>query len=187
MPTANKARNFAMCKRSSEISRGDLEAAMKSQLNDLSVSAILRLIADLLETLGYHKVSLLDRRHLRGRRSQSGAEITAKTGTICTPIKLIAQVKKTRITVQRQAIDELAGVALRHQAHYGFLFVTSQFSPTAKKIAEASEVLPLRLIDGDELVRMLIRHRLGVKAKSVKTLVCDDAFFADLSRRSTAS
>jgi len=170
-----------------ELVSKDVETALRQEISSLPVPALIRLAADLLQTLGYHRVSILDRHFLRGRRSQAGAEITAKTGTRLTPVKIIAQVKPVKYTIQRNNVDELAGVSLRHGARYGFLITTSTISRAARSVAEESCAVPLCLIDGQELVRMLIRHRLGVKPKTLKTYELDRSFFSELSRRANAS
>lgn len=170
--------------RSVGVQRHDtIEQLLLERLQRLPLSVFLRLVADLLRLLGYKQVRLLDRQHLRGRRSDGGIEISALTGTRMTPFKVIAAVKHVKHTIHRRDLDQLVGVSVRQEARYGFLITTSRFSATAMAVAEASSTVPLRLIDGPELMRLLVRHRLGVTEQMAPLLSLDEPYFDRLERR----
>ena len=68
------------------------------------------------------------------------------------------------LPVYQRSVDELRGTCLRAGAEEALLITTSAFSPVVLQNAEtsAAPVAPVRLLAGEELLDLLILHRLGV-------------------------
>ena len=62
----------------------------------------------------------------------------------------------------------------------GLLITTSRFSPVAQEAAQASSLAPVALLDGKELVSLLIRQRLGVRLKPNGKWDVDPTFFRSI-------
>ncbi len=87
-------------------------------------------------------------------------------------------------------VDELRGACLRAGAAEALLITTSAFSPTVyQHAASAPALAPVRLLDGEHLLYLLLHHRIGVQAQAGTSsmaphlLHIEEAFFAELSRR----
>lgn len=164
-----------------------LSAQVREELLALPYFAFLLVIARLLEGQGYGRVRLLGRRGFVGRNRSGGWDLEAtapaqqsltsgKEGTRC-----IIQVKQfDELTVQQRTVDELRGCILRAGAGLGVLFTTSRFSPVAQDAAQASSLAPVVLLDGKELVSLLIQQRLGVRQKPNGKWTIDPEFFRSI-------
>lgn len=62
-------------------------------------------------------------------------------------------------------IDRFAGVLSGKQTSKGVFITTSDFTPDAIKNAESNTKVSIRLINGYELVKLMIKHNLGVQIK----------------------
>ena len=76
--------------------------------------------------------------------------------------------------VSEPEINQCLGAMNKYQADYGVFITNSRFT-SAAKIA-AKEGSPITLIDGNELVRLVIRYELYIKP--VQTYVLDDFYIS---------
>lgn len=164
-----------------------LSSQVREELLALPYSAFLLVVARLLERQGYREVRLLGRRGFVGRNRSGGWDLEATTpgryvitagqaGSRC-----IIQVKQfDELAVQQRTVDELRGCILRAGAGMGLLITTSRFSPVAQEAAQASSLAPVALLDGKELVSLLIQQRLGVRLKPNGKWAVDPKFFRSI-------
>ncbi len=164
-----------------------LSAQVREELIALPYVAFLLVIAQLLERQGYGEVCLLGRKGFVGRNRGGGWDLEAtapghqalmpgKERTCC-----IIQVKQfDDLAVQQRTVDELRGCILRAGAGLGLLITTSRFSPVAQEAAQASSLAPVVLLDGKELVSLLIQQRLGVRQKPSGKWATDPEFFRSI-------
>ena len=62
----------------------------------------------------------------------------------------------------------------------GVFITTSYFDERAKRKAESIQGKVIRLVDGDELTRLMIKHNVGVQLKTkIEVKKIDEDFFAD--------
>lgn len=165
-----------------------LSTQVRDELLALPYSAFLLVIARLLERQGYRHVRLLGRKGFVGRNRSGGWDLEAtapgqqaitagQAGPRC-----IIQVKQfDELAVQQRTVDELRGCILRARAGMGLLITTSRFSPVAQEAAQASCLAPVALLDGKELVNLLIQQRLGVRHKPNRKWAIDPEFFRFVS------
>ncbi len=155
--------------------------ALRERLLSLGYHAFLHCMADLLTALGYEDVQLSGRTNWKGRNAHGGYDLMALLPSPPGRRRVIAQVKQyppERLLFQR-SIDELRGACLRTGASEAMLITTSGFSPTLRPPLLASTPLaPVRLIDGEGLIGLLIRHGIGVKEAPHPCL--DTAYFERL-------
>jgi inner membrane protein len=155
------------------------------QLLALPFHAFEGCLCDLLSAMSYEEVTLLRRTQTRQFTNHGGRDMEAYTHTGITRARLVLQAKQYRRPVSRRFVDELRGTALRLGAGQGLLITTSTFSTVARRAADTS-VAPVQLMDGETLVRLLIKHRIGVAAppRSGKESAClDEAYFTRLRER----
>lgn len=129
-------------------------------------------IARLLVHLGYQNVAIKKPLHGtgRGRNSQGGFDIEAYHVDGLVRTRAIIQVKQHTHPVPRSFVDELRGAMVRQGALQGLLFTAGTFSPAARLAAQyATNSLPLRLVDGAELARLLVAKEVPIRADTGQT------------------
>ena len=135
----------------------------------LNVSQFERCIAHLLHALEYDDVTIMRspdiKRHShKGRNTHGGFDLAACSSSFSSCLTLI-QVKQYQRPVSRRFVDELRGAMLRQDAQQGLLITTSTFPVNAQISAQENQLLPIRLINGEQLVDLLFQHHLGVRCK----------------------
>ena len=155
------------------IDRDDVtEAAEISRLLSMPFPAFTQTVSGLLESLGYASVEAMKPMHGRGkgRNAHGGYDLRMYLPTRLTCGLVIAQVKQYRETVPRSFVDELRGTMLRLGASQGLLVTTGAFSASAIEAAQAAQyAAPVRLMDGQELARLLHAHPHAVQANTAQT------------------
>ncbi len=168
---------------------------LRRRLLALNYRAFAHCLCLLLHRLGYEDVHVAGRTRWKGRNREGGYDIEASLPAGVGRRRIIVQVKQfDALPVFQRAVDELRGTCLRAGAAEALLITTSTFSPVVLRNAElqagtaGAQVAPVRLLDGNELLDLLVLHRVGVweeagaSASHPCRLGLDDAFFDELSR-----
>ncbi len=158
-----------------------LAEQIHGHLLDLDFPAFALCLCRLLQALGYQDVHLAGRREWKGYNTPGGGgydlEATLPGSLLpgsLSPRRVIAQIKQfDGLHVHQRSVDELRGTCLRVGAAEALLITTSAFSKVvragdAAPSSAGSPVAPVRLMGGDKLIALLIRHRLGVKEHEIK-------------------
>ena len=83
-------------------------------------------------------------------------------------------------TVGRPDIQSFVGALSGQQATRGVFITTSQFSKDARDFARTSPQYRVILVDGEELVRLMIEHKVGVTvSRTVAIVEIDENFFSE--------
>jgi restriction system protein len=83
-------------------------------------------------------------------------------------------------TVGRPDIQSFVGALSGQQATRGVFITTSGFSKDAKDFAKTIPQYRVILVDGEELVRLMIEHKVGVTvSRTVQVVEIDENFFSD--------
>ena len=90
--------------------------------------------------------------------------------------RVLFQCKRYKGSVSRAEVGDFRN-AMIGRADKGIILTTGSFSSDARAEAEREGAPPVELVDGDKLVSMFERARLGVKEKVIYEV--DHAFFAD--------
>src|SRR5258708_184120 len=161
----------------------DLKSDLHQQLMSLSFHGFEHAIHKLLTRMGYSDVQILSRRSWKGRAHHGGRDMDAFAQIGVTRARVIVQAKQYRRPVQRRFVDELRGVMLRTEASQAILVSTSFFPGIARATAQADTRIPVRLIDGAELLDLLIEHGIGARRRSGDgELVLDEDLFNHFNR-----
>lgn len=95
--------------------------------------------------------------------------------------KVIHYVQSKRYTtnsVQRPEVQRFVGALDPHRAKIGVFMTTSKFTEGAEEYVKSLNMYDVRLIDGFELVEMMIEHKIGVKkVVDLSLLELDNTFF----------
>ncbi|MBR7827943.1 restriction endonuclease [Actinospica sp. MGRD01-02] len=118
-----------------------------------------KLVATLFKCRGYDVMTT-------SRSGDSGVDVFAVDRDPLTGGKIAIQVKRYRKTVNPAVVRELYGTVIAHGAAKGILVTTSGFGPDSRSFADE---LPLKLIDGPELVQLLREQGLPGHIGSVQT------------------
>jgi restriction system protein len=157
--------------------RANLEAELLDQVKASTPSFFERLVIDLLVGMGYGG-SRQDAGSVIGRSGDGGIDGTIKEDKLGLVV-IYVQAKKWEGTVGRPEIQKFAGALQGQRANKGVFITTSSFTREAKEYAGviASKII---LIDGDQLVKLMVDHGIGVSTIStfhVKKI--DSDYFED--------
>ncbi len=171
---------------------GTIADQLRQRLLALSYPAFAQCLCVLLEALGYEEAQPAGRQEWKGynRPGGGGYDLEAVLPGGLAPRRIVAQIKQyDGLNVHQRSVDELRGACLRCGAAEAILMTTSAFSKVVLKHAatldaSGSPLAPVRLIDGKELLGLMINHRIGTRETAhggVYRLELDEAFFRHLS------
>lgn len=145
-------------------SQSIIREKLRQQLLTLPFDAYAQVIARLLLNLGYQEVQLAGRTDWKGRNHSGGSDLVATLPGGLTPRRVVIQLKQfdRHSRIFQRHIDELCGVAIRSRASEAVLLTTGPLSPSIKTEALVSPLLPIRLIEGEQLLTHLIQQGIGV-------------------------
>ena len=162
--------------------------SLRTQLQEQLVSCNFHLFAavcrDVVQTIGCQNVELAGRLSFKGKNRDGGYDLEATLpGPLPRPVVICLKQFRPNQRVFQRSIDELRGVALRAGAAEAILITSGSLSSilSAARTRLTHSPLPVRLIDGQELLDILIAHEIGVVQIEDK-LVFNDAYFARLAQ-----
>ncbi|MFM0089018.1 restriction endonuclease [Paraburkholderia sediminicola] len=143
--------------------RSSLETELLDQVKSSTPSFFERLVIDLLVAMGYGG-SRQDAGSVIGRSGDGGIDGTIKEDKLGLDV-IYVQAKRWEDTVGRPEIQKFAGALQGQRANKGVFITTSTFSREAKEYAGviASKII---LVDGDQLVKLMVDHNVGVSTVS---------------------
>lgn len=114
------------------------------------------LIGILLAKIGFEDVAVTD------RSSDGGVDVrgTMVTGDVIRT-RMAVQVKRWRSNVQAPTVQQVRGSLGTHEQ--GLIITTSDFSKGARQEAERPDATPVALMNGDQLVKLLVENDIGVR------------------------
>jgi restriction system protein len=151
---------------------GDLRAS----INGVSPTRFERLVVDLIEQMGYGEGTVV------GRSGDGGIDGIISQDALGLE-KVYVQAKRyTTGPVGEPEIRNFSGSLDARGADKGVFITTSEFSSTARQTAQniSAGNKFIRLVDGDELAHLMIRHGVGVVTEytyEIKKL--DENYFAE--------
>ena len=91
-------------------------------------------------------------------------------------IKMAVQVKKWKLknNIQAPVVQQVRGSLGAHEQ--GLIITTSDFSPGAVKEAAQADKTPIALMNGDQLVMLLMEHGMGVHRSTPDLFEIDEEF-----------
>jgi hypothetical protein len=158
---------------------------LHQRLLELPFDAYLKLLSLLLARLGYQDVRLAGRTDWKGRNKSGGYDLTASLPGGLYPRRIVIQAKQfgedSRI-FQRHA-DELRGAAIRVSAAEAMLITSGPLSKSIDVVGLCLPILPVRIVGGEQLLELLVKHQIGVTPSGE----LDEVLFHELEREATGN
>jgi restriction system protein len=87
--------------------------------------------------------------------------------------RMAIQIKKWKCNVQAPVVQQVRGSLGTHEQ--GLIITTSDFSPGERTEAARSDAVPIALMNGEQLVVLLVENGIGVTRRSHDLIELDDA------------
>jgi hypothetical protein len=149
----------------------DVRRQLKARLLELSPRAFELFAGDLLTYIGLRRVEVT--RYSGDGGVDAHGDLTSESGLVCVPTGV--QVKRHRSNVQRADIDRFIG-ALGGQYRHGIFITTAGYAEQARVKARTSPLLRVDTVAGDDVVALMRRHQLGLRASGAAPLLDEDYF-----------
>ena len=151
-----------------------LKKELLTKLKKVDAIRFEKIVIELMEKMGYGSGSMTPRSHdggIDGIINQDELGL----GKIYIQAKRWADNK-----VNEKEITNFAGALGCSNVNKGVFITTSYFSEKAKEKAESIQGKIIRLIEGDELIKLMIKHNVGVQPETkVEIKKLDEDFFSD--------
>lgn len=141
-------------------------AALHARLMALDPSAFEGLIGELLVALGFVDVGVT------ARSGDGGIDVrgTLVVGGVI-QVHMAVQVKRWTRNVQALIVQQVRGSLGTHDQ--GLIITTSDFSSGAQKEARRANAVPVGLMNGAQLVTLLVEHEIGVQRQAYSLIELD--------------
>jgi restriction system protein len=130
---------------------------LREQLTAMNPYRFERMIADLLEAMGYEDVEVTK------QSGDKGVDVVGRVQVGITTITEVVQVKRVQGSITRPVIDQLRGALPYHKAIRGTLITIGKFASSCPEAALFPGAAPITLIDGDKLLELLIENSVGIR------------------------
>jgi restriction system protein len=136
---------------------------MHARIRALSASEFEQLARTLLISMGLETVEV------SGGSGDGGIDVRGVmvTGDVIRT-RMAVQVKHWKKTVEPAVVREVRGSLGTHEQ--GLIITSSTFSKSARQEAERGNATPVGLMDGEQLVTLLIEHEIGVRRRQENIL-----------------
>ena len=94
--------------------------------------------------------------------------------------KMAVQVKRWDQNIQANVVREVRGSLGAHEQ--GLVITTSDFGTGARTEAERSDAIPIGLMNGKQLVRLLVEYEVGIKRKPTEIFELTDISIQEINR-----
>jgi restriction system protein len=160
----------------------EINAGTRSQLAQLleamDPERFEALIRELLIQMGFDESTV----EVTPYRADGGIDVTGTYRAAgLTQVSAAVQVKRWKANVGAKVVRELRGSLQVNQQ--GIIITTSDFARAARDDAAAPNRTRIGLINGDELLDLLIRHRVGVVERTLRVIDLDQEYWGELLRQ----
>lgn len=153
--------------------------ALHKRLFETEWDAFEDLIARLLAEMGFEEIAVTS------RSKDGGIDVrgTLVVGDVIRT-RMAIQVKKWKRNVQAPIVQQVRGSLGAHEQ--GLIITTSDFSLGAFKEAARPDAVPVGLMNGKQLVLLLIENSIGVSRRSYDLFELEDLFNAEVGANASA-
>ena len=143
--------------------------ALRKRLLALAPQAFEELMAQLLAAMGFERVEVSE---LGGDR---GIDVrgTLVVGEVIRT-RMAVQVKKWQHNIHSPVVQQVRGSLGAHEQ--GLIITTSNFSKGAIQEAQQADKIPIALMNGEQLVTLLMEHGIGVRRTTPDLFEIDENF-----------
>jgi restriction endonuclease Mrr len=151
--------------------RDTVRAAHIERLNKLEGYEFELIVARLLDALGFRDTQVV------GRSGDEGVDLISYLNSPLVTAKVAVQVKRHTANVGPKDVSYLRD-RWAHRADRLLFVTTSDYTPGAREVAAESRDKAVELVNGRELVNVMIEHSLGVRTRPLVTYDLDEEFFS---------
>jgi restriction system protein len=129
--------------------------ALRQRLHEIDPGEFEELVGRLLAEVGFEDIEVTS------RSSDGGIDVrgTLVVGDVIRT-RMAVQVKRWRKNVQAQTVQQVRGSLGTHEQ--GLIVTTSDFSEGAREEAERPDAVPVALMNGEQLVALLVENEIHV-------------------------
>lgn len=140
---------------------------LREQLYSIDPSEFEALVGQLLAKIGFERIEVTS-------RSRDGGIDVRGTLVVAGVIRtnMAVQVKRWTNNVQSHIVQQVRGSLGTHDQ--GLIITTSDFSTGARQEADRPNAVPVALMNGDELVGLLVENDIGVHKTALKLIELGD-------------
>jgi restriction system protein len=140
---------------------------LKARLHSIAPAEFETLIGNLLIALGFEEVEVT------GYSNDGGIDVrgTLVVGEVI-KTRMAVQVKRWQKNVQAPIVQQVRGSLGTHDQ--GLIITTSDFSTGARDEAERANAIPVALMNGVQLVKLLAEHNIGIRRAKYDLLQLDE-------------
>jgi len=158
-----------------EINQGT-RAELMQLLQTIPPERFEALIRDLLVEMGFDENTV----KMTPYSADGGIDVTGIYHAAgLTRVSAAVQAKKWKGNVGAPIVTQLRGSLQVHQ--HGIIITTSDFSKAAREEADAPSKTHIGLINGKELVELLIKHKVGVANRTLEVTTLDEEYWGVLA------
>lgn len=154
-----------------EIARHKLQVGevLRKKLLAMTPDKFEELIEQLLPEMGFEQVELTK------SRADGGIDVRgALVVSDVIQIRLAAQVKRWKRNIHAPVVQQVRGSLGAHEQ--GLIITTSDFSSGAVREAAQADKTPIALMNGRQLVMLLMEHGIGVRRSTLDLFDIDEEF-----------
>lgn len=140
---------------------------LREKLLGMEWDAFEELVARLLSEMGFEEIEVTN------KTGDGGIDVrgTLLVGEVIRT-RMAVQVKRWRRNLQAPVVQQVRGSLAAHEQ--GLIITTSDFSKGARKEADRKDATPVALMNGEQLVVLLVENGVGVQRRSHDLIELED-------------
>ena len=166
-----KTKRDDIAKRVEEINQ-QTRQILRKRLLEMLADRFEILISELLIAVGFEEPSV----QVTSYSGDGGIDVRGvlNAGSV-TSVNAAVQVKRWKKNVQANVVRELRGSLTTHEQ--GIIITTSDYSAGARTEANAVGKVPISLLNGSELIELLVKHSIGVNKEPHTVITLDEEWW----------
>jgi len=154
----------------------DTRNRLRKRLMEMPPDRFEALIGELLIALGFEE----DKLQVTAYSGDGGIDVRGilNAGNI-TEVNAAVQVKRWKGNIQAPIVQALRGSLVVHEQ--GIIITTSKFSKGAIQEAQAPGKARISLVDGEQLLELLMTHKIGVKSEAHTVYSLDEDWWSGIA------
>ena len=166
-----KSQQDEIAKRVEEINDSTRQS-LRKRLHEIAADRFETLIGELLIAVGFEESSV----QVTSYSNDGGIDVRGilNAGDV-TAVNAAVQAKKWKKNVQTNVVRELRGSLTTHEQ--GIIITTSDYSSGARAEANAIGKAPISLVNGAELIELLVKHSIGVNKEPHTVITLDEEWW----------
>lgn len=147
--------------------------ALLDRLNQMEGYEFEQLVGRLLDSLGFRDTQVM------GRSGDEGMDVMTYLPSPLVTATVAVQVKRHTANIGPRDISYLRD-RWAHRADKLLFITTSDYTLGAREVAADSREKQVELVNGDELVEVMVSHGCGVRAQPILAYELDEDYFSNL-------